>query len=128
MFSKDPLATAFAQSALRTMAMLEPNLIMPQIIEKAYSGLESITETHRTTAAMSALASVSLPLVCQDIWLGGQKHLVPLLELCLPGIDLVRNLSFSSLDSQSNLRTIRRKPSAQPCSSLVQYSTSKSEI
>ncbi|KZW02117.1 ARM repeat-containing protein [Exidia glandulosa HHB12029] len=88
MFSKDLVATAFAQTSLRGMALLEPDLIMPQILEKAYSGLESVNETHRTTAVMNALSGVSLPLVNEKMWLGGQKHIVPLLELCLPGIDL----------------------------------------
>lgn len=88
MFSKDIIATAFAQTSLRAMALLEPDLIMPQILEKAYSGLESVNETHRTTAVLNALSGVCLPLVNERLWLGGQKHVVPLLELCLPGIDL----------------------------------------
>ena len=78
-----------AQGALRSMALLEPGLVMPQLLERAYSGLEVVNETHRTTAALSMLSSVALPLVSQQIWRGGQKHLVPLLELCLPGIDVV---------------------------------------
>lgn len=69
--------------------MLEPNLIMPEILERAYSGLESVNETHRTTAVLTALASGALPLVSEKVWLGGQKHIAPLLELCIPGIDLV---------------------------------------
>ena len=69
--------------------MLEPNLIMPEILERAYSGLELVNETHRTTAVLTALASGALPLVSEKLWLGGQKHIAPLLELCIPGIDLV---------------------------------------
>ncbi|KAF8587289.1 ARM repeat-containing protein [Ramaria rubella] len=88
MFSKDPVSMSFAQGALRTMAILEPSLIMPAILERAYSGLESVNETHRTTAVLSTLSGVALPLVSEKMWLGGQKHLLPLLELCLPGIDL----------------------------------------
>lgn len=90
MFSKDPMSMSFAQGALRAMAILEPSLIMPAILERAYSGLESVNETHRTTAVLSTLSGVALPLVSEKMWLGGQKHLLPLLELCLPGIDLVR--------------------------------------
>ncbi|KAF4572630.1 hypothetical protein EYR36_007140 [Pleurotus pulmonarius] len=71
MFSKDPVAASYAQGSLRTMALLNPDLIMPELLERAYGGLEVVNETHRTTAV-----------------LGGQKHLVPLLELCIPGIDL----------------------------------------
>ena len=84
-----------AQAALRTMALLEPSLIMPQLLDRAYSGLEVVNETHRTTAVLSMLSTVALPLVSSRIWRGGQKHLVPLLDLCLPGIDLVRVLSFN---------------------------------
>ena len=38
---------------------------------------------------LASLAEVAVPLVSEDAWFGGQKHIVPLLELCLPGIDLV---------------------------------------
>lgn len=83
----------YAQSALRNMALLEPGLIMPELLERAYGGLEVVNETHRTTAVLSILSAVALPLVSEKIWLGGQKHVVPLLELCLPGIDLVSSYS-----------------------------------
>ncbi|KAH9947705.1 ARM repeat-containing protein [Amylocystis lapponica] len=88
MFSKDPFSMSFAQGALRAMAYIEPNLVMPELLERAYSGLEIVNETHRTTAVMTMLSGVALPLVSERLWLGGQKHVVPLLELCIPGIDL----------------------------------------
>ena len=78
-----------AQGALRSLAVLEPTLVMPELLERAYSGLEVVNETHRTTAVLSMLAGVSLPLSSEKIWLGGQKHILPLLEMCIPGIDLV---------------------------------------
>lgn len=89
MFSKDPVSMAYAQASLRVMALLEPALIMPELLERAYGGLEVVNETHRTTAVLSMLSAVPLPLVSEKLWVGGQKHLVPLLELCVPGIDLV---------------------------------------
>lgn len=89
MFAKDPVSASYAQSSLRQMAILEPNLIMPELLERAYSGLEVVNETHRTTAVMTMLSGIALPLVSEKIWLGGQKHIVPLLDLCIPGIDLV---------------------------------------
>ncbi len=120
-----------AQAALRTMALLEPNLIMPQLLERAYSGLEVVNETHRTTAVLSMLSSVALPLVSSRIWQGGQKHLVPLLDLCLPGIDLVSvfirmGISYRMPYSIFPRRTIRRKQSAQRCLSARRCSTLKS--
>lgn len=80
---------SLAQGVLRSIALLEPNLVMPDIIERAYGGLEVINETHRTTAVLSTLSGVVLPLISEKVWLGGQKHVLPLLELSLPGIDLV---------------------------------------
>lgn len=79
-----------AHGALKSIALLEPSLVMPDIIERAYGGLEVVNETHRTTAVLSTLAGVAVPLISENIWLGGQKHVLPLLELSLPGIDLVR--------------------------------------
>lgn len=103
LFAKDPVSMGLAQGALRSMTLLEPGLVMPQLLERAYSGLEVVNETHRTTAVLSMLSGVALPLVSQHVWRGGQKHLVPLLELCLPGIDVVSCLLhiLSSLNMHS---------------------------
>jgi len=89
MFAKDPVSMSFAQGALRSLAMLEPQLVMPELLERAYGGLEVVNETHRTTAVLSTLSGIARPLVTESIFLGGQKHIVPLLELCIPGIDVV---------------------------------------
>ena len=97
MFAKDPLSMSFAQGALRSLAMLEPDMIMPELLERAYGGLEVVNETHRTTAVLSMLSGVSRPLASEHVWLGGQKHIVPLLELCIPGIDLVRPISWNQI-------------------------------
>jgi proteasome activator subunit 4 len=83
---------SMTQSGLRIMALLEPTLIMPELLERAYGGLEVVNETHRTTAVLKMLSAISLPLVSEAIWRPGQKHLLPLLDLCIPGIDLVRCL------------------------------------
>ncbi|KAJ6501707.1 hypothetical protein C8R47DRAFT_1108448 [Mycena vitilis] len=88
MFSKDPVSMGCAQSTLRALAMLDPSLIMPELLERAYSGLEVVNETHRTTAVLTMLNAISRTLVSEKLWFGGQKHLVPLLELSIPGIDL----------------------------------------
>ena len=104
MFSKDPFTISYSQAAMRSMTLLEPNLVMPEIIERAYSGLEVVNETHRTTAVLSMLSGVALPIVSEKIWIGGQKHLVPLLELSLPGIDLVRPITIDILRRTDFLR------------------------
>ncbi|KAG9009627.1 hypothetical protein FRB90_008255, partial [Tulasnella sp. 427] len=98
MFAKDPIATSYAQAALKHLSISEPELIMPQLLERAFSGLETVNETHRTTAAIGALAAVPSALTVRSVWLKGQKHLVSLLEMCLPGIDIndsVKTISTS---------------------------------
>ncbi|KAG9123719.1 hypothetical protein FRC07_014176 [Ceratobasidium sp. 392] len=87
-FSKDQVASSFAQGSLKSMVMLEPQLIIPEILERAYSGLEAVNETHRTTVVMNSLTGIAMPLASLKHWIGGQKHIVPLLELSIPGIDL----------------------------------------
>ncbi|KAF9243864.1 hypothetical protein BU15DRAFT_71975 [Melanogaster broomeanus] len=88
MFSKDALSLGMTQGALRVLAQLEPTMVMPELLERAYGGLEVVNETHRTTAVLKMLSGISLPLVSEKQWRAGQKHLLPLLELCIPGIDL----------------------------------------
>lgn len=88
MFSRDPLTIANSQSALKTMGFLEPDLIFPAVLERSYPALETLLETHRTTACITALSTVAPPLISRSIYPAGAKHLVPLLELCLPGLDV----------------------------------------
>lgn len=45
-------------------------------------------QTHRVTAVLGSLASIAPIIVSEKRWLGGQKHLMPLLELTIPGIDI----------------------------------------
>lgn len=44
MFSKDPICTAYAQSAIKYLAALEPPIMMPAVLERSYNGLESVNE------------------------------------------------------------------------------------
>ncbi|GAA5990546.1 hypothetical protein JCM10908_003124 [Rhodotorula pacifica] len=88
MFSRDPITIANAQAALKTMALLEPDLIVPSVLERAFPALETLTETHRTTACITALATISPSMISRKNYPAGAKHLIPLLELCLPGLDV----------------------------------------
>ncbi|GAA5921528.1 hypothetical protein JCM1841_000553 [Sporobolomyces salmonicolor] len=88
MFSRDAITIANAQSALKTMGQLEPDLIFPPLLERAYPALETLTETHRTTASITALSTVAPALISRSNYSSGAKHLLPLLDLCLPGLDV----------------------------------------
>ncbi|KAF8162148.1 hypothetical protein K438DRAFT_1776039 [Mycena galopus ATCC 62051] len=74
MFSKDPVSM-----------VLEQSLIMPELLERAYSGLKVVNETHRTTALLTMLNAITWMLVSENLGFGGQKHLGLLLELSLTG-------------------------------------------
>jgi proteasome activator subunit 4 len=47
------------------------------------------TQTQRTIAVIKALGAIAPALVCRDVYYPGAKHLVPILQLLIPGIDLV---------------------------------------
>ncbi|KAG0235309.1 hypothetical protein BGW42_005476 [Actinomortierella wolfii] len=87
MFSKDRQAVAHSHEALRLLAWIAPIKVIPGVLERAYPSLESLTETHRTTSVISALSAMSLPLLNRDNFPQGGKHLAPLLQLTIPGID-----------------------------------------
>ncbi|KAG0225196.1 hypothetical protein B0O80DRAFT_458867 [Mortierella sp. GBAus27b] len=88
MFSKDQRALAQNNVTLRSLAWIAPKLVIPGILERAYPSLESLTETHRTTSVISALNAIALPLLNRDHYPQGGKHLLPLLHLTVPGVDL----------------------------------------
>ncbi|CAI2164709.1 4841_t:CDS:10 [Funneliformis geosporum] len=88
MFGKDPLSVGSSQAALKYLAWLEPTLIFPGLLERVYPSLETLTETHRTTSSISALSLLAIPLFSRFHYPAGGKHLVHLLHLTIPGIDM----------------------------------------
>ncbi|TIB08744.1 hypothetical protein E3P89_02948 [Wallemia ichthyophaga] len=82
------LLSMFSKSCLRNLALLEPDLIYPALMERAYPSLEALTETHRTSAVITALSTVAPHLVSRSKYYAGAKDLLPLLEFSLPGIDM----------------------------------------
>jgi proteasome activator subunit 4 len=46
-------------------------------------------KTQRTLAVIKALGAVAPAIVSRDVYYPGAKHLVPILQLLIPGIDLV---------------------------------------
>ncbi|KAG8998807.1 hypothetical protein FRB90_012229 [Tulasnella sp. 427] len=87
MFSSDTDTVSNIQSALKSMTIMEADLIVPPILERAIPSLEALVETQRTLAVIKALGAVALGIVSRDVYYGGAKHLVQVLELLLPGID-----------------------------------------
>lgn len=87
---------------------MEPALILHPILERAVPSLEALVEvclkiffcevtiisptsqTQRTIAVIKALGAVAPAIVSRNVYYPGAKHLVPILQLLIPGIDLVR--------------------------------------
>jgi proteasome activator subunit 4 len=67
---------------------LEPELVFPGLLERIYPSLETLTETHRTASSLSLLSHIALPLLSREHYPAGGKHLLPLLHLTIPGIDM----------------------------------------
>lgn len=88
LFSKDPVTSLSTQSSLKRMAFLQPELILPAILQRSYNSLEALETTQRTGVVIAALATTSQPLLSRSLYAAGAKHLAPLLHLCLPGIDM----------------------------------------
>lgn len=87
LFSKSPQMVFSASWAMRSLAYISPAHIMPQLLEKVYPALETAIEAHQTHAALSALLAIARPLVCKNLYPQANVHIMPLLHLCLPGID-----------------------------------------
>ncbi|KAJ7655130.1 hypothetical protein DFH06DRAFT_491600 [Mycena polygramma] len=88
MFSEDSSTVGNIQSCLKSMSIMEPDLILHPILERAVPALETLIETQRTIAVIKALGAVAPAIVSRRVYYPGAKHLVPILQLLIPGIDL----------------------------------------
>ncbi|KAL4238306.1 Proteasome activator complex subunit 4 [Mactra antiquata] len=74
--------------ALRHLSTLRPELIVPPLLEKMYPAMETLIEPHRLIACMNCIVSVVRSMLNAGKWYPeGRSHLLPLLNLSLPGID-----------------------------------------
>ncbi|WVQ81077.1 hypothetical protein IAT38_003199 [Cryptococcus sp. DSM 104549] len=87
-FNKDMKAVSPAVGTLKKLALLEPDLIMPAVMERAVPSLQGLEETARTPAVTFALAALAEPLTARQIWRMGGIYPADLFALLLPGIDL----------------------------------------
>ena len=88
MFSKDNTCIVATHATLKNLAWIAPDLILPPLLDRIYPALESLTESHRTLSCIGALCSVSRPLFTFSHFPKGLNHLIPILSLTLPGIDM----------------------------------------
>ncbi len=86
MYSK--MGSMDAAIALQQMAQVRPELVLPQLLEKTYTALDTLIEPHQLVATVSCMVSVSKSLLTSSkFYPEGPSHLLPLLSAMLPGID-----------------------------------------
>ncbi|XP_023231412.1 proteasome activator complex subunit 4-like [Centruroides sculpturatus] len=74
--------------ALQNLSILCPEVVIPPVLERLYSSLETLTEPHCLTAAMHCIVAVARTLVRGGSrYAEGPTHVIPLLIGSLPGID-----------------------------------------
>lgn len=75
--------------ALHNLATMRPAIVVPPLLERLRTSLTSLTEPHRVTAAMSAVAAVARPMLrgADAGYPEGPTHVVPFLLAVLPGLD-----------------------------------------
>ena len=59
------------------------------VVQLTLNGVLNDIKTQRTIAVIKALGAVAPALVCRHVYYPGAKYLLSILELLLPGIDLV---------------------------------------
>lgn len=77
-----------AVSTLKKLSLLEPDLIMPPMMERIVPSLQGLEETNRTPAVTYALAALAQPLSARQLWRNGGIYVADIFALLLPGIDL----------------------------------------
>jgi proteasome activator subunit 4 len=78
-----------SENALKHLALVSPNEILPALLDRIYPALEvGVIESHRTMAAVGSLVSISTCLFSREHFPEGCKHLLPILQLTLPGLDI----------------------------------------
>eukprot|EP00123_Amoebidium_parasiticum_P018360 comp24178_c0_seq1/m.44254 comp24178_c0_seq1/g.44254 ORF comp24178_c0_seq1/g.44254 comp24178_c0_seq1/m.44254 type:complete len:1821 (-) comp24178_c0_seq1:643-6105(-) len=87
LFAKSGTMVLMASQSLKYLAYIAPDIIFPDLLDRIYPALETLTETHQTVSALGCLAFVARPLLWRALYPDGALHLADLLTLSLPGID-----------------------------------------
>ncbi|XP_076463728.1 proteasome activator complex subunit 4B-like [Babylonia areolata] len=79
---------ASQDSAIRNLASLRAEIIVPPLLEKMYPAMETLIEPHRLISCMFCIVGAARPMLsCSKYYPDGPNHVIPLLQLALPGID-----------------------------------------
>lgn len=87
LYSKVSIMTVQSASAIRDLAIINPDIILPSMLAKTSEDLVAISNPHRTSAALRLLATLTPVFLDPAIFPSGIEYLPQALILTLPGID-----------------------------------------
>ncbi|KAI8048198.1 hypothetical protein BDF22DRAFT_703922 [Syncephalis plumigaleata] len=87
MFSKTEHTVYCITTATSYLACIDPDAIVPSILERAIPALESLTEVHRTISVIRCLSTTASTFFHPAHYTKGMKYLGTLFNLILPGLD-----------------------------------------
>lgn len=99
MFVRDPMSMSSAQQAIKSMAYLEPGLIMPPVLERALPALEGLLEVRTSSTWLSAVAYRRPADASDDRVHFGLGH-------CRPAARVSRRLACGPKASRDHLRAV----------------------
>lgn len=83
-YAKSSTAMTYSLSTLQSLAVLEPDLVLPGALQRIYPSMQGLVEVHRTTSSLRSLQVLARTMIRTK---GYRCHITALLGLALPGID-----------------------------------------
>ncbi|KAI8849542.1 hypothetical protein BC829DRAFT_442956 [Chytridium lagenaria] len=74
MFGKHNMLVHSAASAIQKLCMLEPDMMIPRLLERIYPALENLTEVHRTSSSIAVLGPIASTLISRTTYPSGAQH------------------------------------------------------
>jgi proteasome activator subunit 4 len=86
MYGKSTRLAMSAVQAIKHLTYLTPSTVLPTIMERISEDLQTLTETHQTTAAMGLLSVIIFPMM-KTREFNASAYIHDLMNFSLPGID-----------------------------------------
>jgi len=87
-YSKSSAVSVAAAKAAMRIAYVDPEAVIPPLLDTVFPALETLTETHQTISALQMLGYIARPLVWRAHYPEGAAYISRLLFAALPGVDV----------------------------------------
>ncbi|OMJ19392.1 Proteasome activator complex subunit 4 [Smittium culicis] len=88
LFSKSAVMCLVSANSIRTLAEVEPDLVIPLLLETTFDSLESDSIVHRTYSCLQALCKSSPVISNWSLFPQGAKSIIPILSKLSEKIDI----------------------------------------